>query len=146
MLELLLTLTIATILLGIAVPRLMESNDRMALQSARSRATVAVSAARAAATRFGRVSMLVLDVAGDRLRVEVDTSSLGGQPPVLLREVDLWTDLGVNLRASDPVICFDPRGIAVASWPCTGQPVVIRLDINGTRDSVLVSSTGRVAP
>jgi len=124
----------------------METSGRVALDSARSKVTVAVSAARAAATRFGRVSTLVVDVAGDRLRVEVDTSALGGGVPILLREVDLWSGLGVNLRASDPLICFDPRGISVASGACTGQAVVIRLERGGVRDSVMVSATGRVLP
>ena len=139
-------MTIALILLGVAAPRLMETSGRVALQSARSQATMAVAAARGAATRFGRVSTLVLDVAGDRLGVEVDTTALGGGAPVRLRNVDLWSELGVNLQASDPVICFDPRGIAVASGACTGQAVVIRLERNGMRDSVVVSSTGRVVP
>ncbi len=146
MIELLLTLTIALILLGIALPRFGETNSRVALASARSKVTVAVSAARAAATRFGRISTLVVDVAGDRLRVEVDTSALGGELPILLREVDLWSGLGVNLRASDPLICFDPRGISVASGACTGRAVVIRLERSGLQDSVVVSATGRVVP
>lgn len=137
---------IATVLLGIAAPRLLHVSDRVALGDARSTVTATVAAARAAAVRFGRVSHLVLDAAGDRMLVEVDTSALGGAPPVSLGTVDLWEELGVNLGATQPMVCFDPRGLAVAVSPCTGTGVVVRLNRGGIADSVVVSATGRVVP
>ena len=137
---------IAAILLGIAAPRVLHVSARVAVGDARSRVTSAVSAARAASVRFGRVGYLVLDAAGDRLVVQVDTSVLGGAPLVSLSEVDLWDDLAVNLAATEPLLCFDPRGLAVAVAPCTGQGVVVRLRRGEFADSVVVSATGRVTP
>lgn len=146
LLELTFVVAIAAILLGIAAPRMLHVSARVAVGDARSRVTSSVSAARAAAVRFGRTGYLALDAAADRLVVEVDTSVLGGAPAVSLGEVDLWDDLGVNLGATQPLLCFDPRGLAVAAAPCTGQGVVVRLERGGFTDSVVVSATGRVMP
>jgi len=138
--------SIATILLGIAAPRVLHVSARVAVGDARARVTSSVSAARAAAVRFGRVGHLIFDAAGDRLLIQVDTSALGGAPPASLGETDLWDDLGVNLIATQPMLCFDPRGLAVAVAPCTGQGVVVRLQRGEFTDSVVVSTTGRIAP
>lgn len=146
LIELVFVVTIATVLLGIAAPRLAVVSGRVALGDARSRVTSSLAAARAAAVRFGRVSYLVLDAAGDRVLVQVDTSALGGAPPASLGEMDLWEDLSVNLGASEPLLCFDPRGLAVAVPPCTGRGVVVRLQRGELADSVVVSAVGRVTP
>jgi Tfp pilus assembly protein FimT len=143
--EVVLVLAIAMILLGIAAPRLVDTNATMAVDNARTTVTAQVALTRASATRFGRLSTLVLDAAGDRLSILVDTSALGGAP-VTLQRVDLWEDLAVDLGATQPLICFDPRGLAVQAGACTGQPVVIRLQRGAVRDSVVVSATGRVVP
>jgi type IV fimbrial biogenesis protein FimT len=145
-LELVFVVAIATVLLGIAAPRLLNVSARVAVGDARSKVTSAVATARGAAVRFGRTSYLVLDAAGDRLLVQVDTSALGGALPASLGEVDLWDDLAVNLTATQPMLCFDPRGLAVAASPCTGQGVVVRLSRAGVSDSVVVSAVGRVSP
>ncbi len=137
---------IAAILLGIAAPRVLYVSARVAVSDARSRVTSSVAAARAAAVRFGRVGYLVFDAAGDRLVVQVDTSVLGGAPLASVGEVDVWEDLAVNLVATQPLLCFDPRGLAVAVAPCTGQGVVVRLQRGEFTDSVVVSAVGRVAP
>jgi len=146
MIELVLVLTISLVLLGIAVPRFLETSSDMAVANARARVTAQVAMSRAAATRFGRISTLVLDAAGDRMSILVDTSALGGPPPATFHPVNLWDDLGVDLGASQPLICFDPRGLRVATGACLGQPVVIRLTRGPVTDSVVVSATGRVMP
>ena len=145
MVELIVALTIALILLGIAAPRLLDTNRRVALQNARSKVTAQVALTRAAATRYSRVSTLVLDAAGDRLSILVDTSALGDQPAATLQPVDLWSDFQVDLSATQPLVCFDPRGIAVQSGACAGVAITIYLQSGSARDSVVVSATGRVA-
>jgi type IV fimbrial biogenesis protein FimT len=146
MIELVVVLTIALVLLGVATPRLLETNRRLAVDSGRSKVTAGVALARAAATRFGRTSTLVLDAAGDRLSIVVDTSALGDKPAATLHRVELWNELRVDLTATQPLICFDPRGLAVQSGACAGQAVVVHLRSGPERDSVLVSATGRVTP
>lgn len=143
--ELVVVLGIAAVLLGIAAPRLSSLSGRVAVRDARSRVTAAVSSARAAAVRHGRTSTLVFDAAGDRLLVRVDTAVMGGGPPIALFEQDLWEELGVNLMASHPALCFDPRGLAVASAGCADQAVVVRLARGATTDSLTVSAVGRVS-
>lgn len=145
-LELVFVVCIATVLLGIAAPRMLRVNGRIALGDARARVTSAVSASRAAAVRYGRTSYLVLDAAGDRVLVRVDTSALGGKLPATLVEVDFWDAFRVNLGATEPLLCFDPRGLTVASGTCTGRGVVVFLEHRDAADSVVVSSTGRVVP
>lgn len=146
LLELVFVVAIAMVLLGIAAPRLIHVSGRVAVGDARSRVTSSVAAARAAAVRFGRVSYLILDAAGDRVLVQVDTSSLGGALPVMLGMADLWEDLSVNLDSTQPLLCFDPRGLAVAISPCTGEGAVVRLQRGEFTDSVVVNAIGRVVP
>ena len=81
----------------------------------------------------------------DRMEVRIDTSYAGGQTPVTLHGVNLWDELGVNLQASYPLLCFDPRGLSIPSGTCTGTRVVVRLERGADQDSVVVSSTGRVS-
>jgi prepilin-type N-terminal cleavage/methylation domain-containing protein len=145
MLELVMVLTISLVLLGIAAPRLVETNRRLSVLNARSKVIAEIALTRAAATRYSRVSTLVVDAAGDRLSILVDTSALGDKPPATLQPIALWDDLTVDLSATQPLICFDPRGLAVQSGACTGAPVVLYLQSGPERDSVVVSATGRVA-
>lgn len=146
MMEMLFVLAIGAVLLGIAGPRLLVTNTRVALTNARADVTSAASSAQAAAALYGRISYMVIDVVRDRLEIQVDTSILGGQPPVPLSSVDLWAELGVDVTATQPLVCFDPRGMSVAVGPCPGTGVVVRLERAGVQDSVVLSSTGKVVP
>lgn len=146
LIEMLLVLTLVAILLGIAVPALVTSNSSVALTNARARVSSAVSMARAASDRYGRTAYLVLDAAADEVRVEADTSTDGGQTAVVLHRLDLWSELRINLRATDPLLCLDPRGFTVSVPPCPGTGVVAYLDRDASTDSVVVSANGRVAP
>lgn len=146
MLEMVFVLAIALALLGVAAPRLLLTSHRVALTNARYEVTAATAQARAAAVRHGRISYLTVDVALDRLRILVDTSAEGGGPAVEVGTTDLWQELGVNLRASHPVVCFDPRGLSVPSMVCPGAPVTVWIERGGRQDSVVVSTTGMVFP
>jgi len=145
MIELIVVLGIAAVLLGIATPRLLGTSSQVGIANARAEVSSAVSLARASASRYGRMSYLVLDVVSDRLEIRVDTSTFGGEPPQLLHSVSLWDEMGVNLRASYPLICFDPRGLSIPSGTCPGTGVVVHLERGPVQDSVVVSSTGRVS-
>lgn len=142
--ELVLVLAIALVLLGIAAPRLLGTSDRVALTNAVSLVSAEAAAARTAAMRYGRTSFLALDVVLDRVSVQVDTTLDGVAPPVTLASTDLRRALGVDLRASAPVICFDPRGMARPTMVCPGAAVVVRLARGGRVDSLSVSTTGVV--
>jgi len=99
------------------------------------------------ATVFGqRMLLQIRKLMLDRLRILVDTSADGGRPAVEVGTTDLWQELGVNLRASHPVVCFDPRGLSVPSAVCPGAAVTVWIERGGTQDSVVVSSTGMVFP
>lgn len=139
-------LAIVGVVLGIAAPRILHSSDRVAMGDARWRVTAAVSTARAAAVRLGRMSSLSVDAEGGVLVVRADTTVLGGAPPVELTRIAVWDDLRVRVAADPPVLCFDPRGVAVATAGCAERSVVLRLSRGALRDSVTVSPTGRVLP
>lgn len=143
-LEMVLALAIAGLLLGIAAPPLLRTSDRVALADARWRVSSAVSSARGAAVRWGRVSALVVDAAAASLMVEVDTTVLGGGPPVPLIRVELGADLGIGVSSNLPRLCFDPRGLAVPASGCADRTVVVHLSRGAAVDSVTVSPTGRV--
>lgn len=144
--EMVFALAIVGIVLGIAAPRVLRSSDRVAMGDARWRVTAAVSTARSAAVRMGRMSSLSVDAAGGAMVVQVDTTVLGGALPVELARVELWDDLRVRVAADPPVLCFDPRGVATAGAGCAERTVVVRLSRGALADSVMVSPTGRVIP
>jgi type II secretory pathway pseudopilin PulG len=143
-LELMVVLAITASLLAMVTPHLINSSHALALINARSRISSAVSLTRATATQHGRVAYLVLDGAMDRVSVEVDTSFSGGQTPVQVHTLDLWNTMDVDLRANDPLLCFDSRGISVTTGPCPGTGTVIYVRRGVHVDSVVVSSTGRI--
>lgn len=139
-----LALAIVGVILGIAAPRVLRTSDRVAMGDARWRVTSAIFTARAAAVRAGRLSALEVDGGAGALLVRVDTTVLGGAPPVTMSRVALWDDLRVGVTADPSVLCFDPRGVAVAAEGCADRAMVVRLVRGDLTDSVVVSPTGRV--
>lgn len=142
--EIVVVLAIAAVLLGVSIPSLGGVSRTAALSSGLTRISAAAVRAQSLSSQYGRTAYFVLDAAADRIRIEVDTTLDGGGPPVPLLTLDLWRDLRLDLRASEPVVCLDPRGITAGLPGCPGTGAVIWLERGGRIDSLVVGPTGRV--
>ena len=131
--ELAVVLAILSIVMAVTLPRLADFRDWIAVDTAAHEVTTAIAVARSAAVMQGTRSRAV--VASDSLRVD------------RWRE-DSWGDVhrfpgpgrhGVGLEVSNPVVVFEPIGMA---WGLSNTTVVLR---RGTRvATITVSRLGRV--
>ncbi len=131
--ELLFVLAILAVVTAVTLPRLAGVRDWIAVDTAAQEVITAIAVARSAAVMQGTRSRTV--IAADSLRID------------RWRE-DAWADLhrwpgpdrhGVTLEVSNPVVVFEPIGIA---WGLSNTTVVLR---RGTHvATITVSRLGRV--
>ena len=131
--ELLVVLAILAMVTAVTLPRLAGFRDWIAVDTAAQEVITAIAVARSAAVMQGTRSRAV--IAADSLRIDRWRG-------------DSWGDLhrwpgpdrhGVALDVSNPVVVFDPIGLA---WGLSNTTVVLR---RGTRvATITVSRLGRV--
>jgi len=131
--ELMVVLAILAVVTAVTLPRLAGLRDWIAVDTAAQEVITAIAVARSAAVMQGTRSRAV--IAADSLRIDRWRG-------------DTWGDLhrwpgpgrrGVALDVSNPVIVFDPIGLA---WGLSNTTVVLR---RGTRvATITVSRLGRV--
>ncbi len=115
------------------------------VQNSKAAVVSALSLARATAMRYGRPAGLQIDAAGDRVWVEVDTTSVGDGTAVdTLGSFDFAAKLNVDLMSDRTSFCFDGRGVGTTSTTCplAGGEIVVRRQTRA--DTVVVSPLGRV--
>ena len=131
--ELMVVLAILAVVTAVTLPRLAGFQDWIAVDTAAQEVITALAVARSAAVMQGTRSRAV--IAADSLRIDRWRG-------------DTWGDLhrwpgperhGVALEVSNPVVVFDPIGLA---WGLSNTTVVLR---RGTRvATITVSRLGRV--
>jgi prepilin-type N-terminal cleavage/methylation domain-containing protein len=131
--ELVVVLAILAIVMAITLPRLEGVRDWIALNTAAQDVTTAVAQTRNAAVMQGSRRRLV--IARDSLRVDRWAG-------------DSWAPLarwpgpdrhGVTLEVSNPVVVFDPIGLA---WGVSNTKVVLRRGVRS--ETITLSRVGRV--
>jgi prepilin-type N-terminal cleavage/methylation domain-containing protein len=131
--ELVVVLAILAIVMAITLPRLAGVRDWIALNTAAQDVTTAVAETRTAAVMQGSRRRLV--IARDSLRVDRWSG-------------DSWAPLerwpgpdrhGVTLEVSNPVVVFDPIGLA---WGLSNTKVVLRRGVRS--ETITLSRLGRV--
>jgi Tfp pilus assembly protein FimT len=124
-------MAVLTVLIAITVPRASALVDRISVRGATQDVVLALSAARAAASRRGAYASFVADTRSGRLRVVS-----GGET---LLERDVRHTRGVRLEASRESVTFAPGGLG---WGAANTTVIVS---RGTRsDTVVMSRLGRV--
>ncbi len=131
--ELVVVLAILATVMAVTLPRLVGIRDWIAVDDAAHEVTAAISVARSAAVMRGTRSRAV--IAADSLRID-------------RWHGDSWEDMhrwpgpdrrGVALEVSNPMVVFDPIGVA---WGPSNTKIVLR---RGTRAvTITVSRLGRV--
>jgi Tfp pilus assembly protein FimT len=131
MAEVMIALAIVGMLTAIAVPRASRMVDRVSVKGATQDVVLALSAARAAASRRGAYASFVADTRTGHLRVVS-----GGET---LLDRDILHIRGVRLEASRESVTFAPGGLG---WGAANTTVIVS---RGTRsDTVVMSRLGRV--
>lgn len=144
LMEMVVTVFLVSTLLGIAIPALQKSLGRAALQNGRAGVSSALSTARAAATRWGRTSVLRIDAAEDELWTVVDTGAAGAGDTLVLGRIRLREDMGVNLRADRTSLCFNSRGVGTTSRECPRTGATLVLEHGVDVDTLRINSAGRL--
>ena len=133
LIELAVVLAIVAIVTAITLPRLHELLDWVAVNAATQEVTTALAVARSSAVMQGARERLV--IAHDSLWIDRWAGDSWG-PVLRLPGPDRH---GVSLEVSNPVVVFDPIGLA---WGVSNTSVTLR---RGTRsETVTVSRLGRV--
>ena len=129
--ELVISLAVIGMAASIAVPRAAGVFDRASVRGATQDVVLALSEARAAASRRGTYASFVADTRAGRLRVVS-----GGE---ILLERDVLHARGVKLEASRESVTFAPGGLG---WGAANTTVIVS---RGSRsDTVVMSRLGRV--
>ena len=129
--ELLVTMAVLGVLTSVAVPRASTLVDRVSVRGATQDVMLALSAARAAASRRGAYVSFVADTHTGHLRVVS-----GGE---ILLDRDVLHTRGVQLQASRESVTFAPGGLG---WGAANTTVIVS---RGTRsDTVVMARLGRV--
>ena len=129
--ELLVVLTLLGIVAAMAVPRTVAVIDRFSVRAASQDVVLALTAARAAATRRGAYTAFVADPRAGRVRV------VSGGETLFLREIARTR--GVRLNATRESITFAPTGMG---WGAANTTIVVSR--GGRADTVVTSRLGRV--
>ncbi len=145
LIELLLVIAVLAATSTIALPAIARMRVAASVQNSKAAVVSSLSLARATAMRYGRPAVLRIDAAGDRVWVEVDTTSVGDGTVVdTLGSFDFAAKLNVDLMSDRTSFCFDGRGVGTTSTTCplAGAEIVVRRQTRA--DTVVVSPLGRV--
>ncbi len=125
------TVALIGALTSIAVPRASGVLDRVSVKGATQDVVLALSAARAAASRRGVYASFVADTRAGHLRVVS-----GGET---LLDRDILHTRGVRLEASRESVTFAPGGLG---WGAANTTIVVSRGMRS--DTVVMSRLGRV--
>jgi prepilin-type N-terminal cleavage/methylation domain-containing protein len=131
LLELLVVLTVLSILLGMSLPRFATAADRAAVRAAAREAVGVFAAARAAAIYRREPVAVTIDPASGGVAARVGS--------VALVHRDLRSAFGVRLSASRDSMAYDARGLGVGA---ANLSLAIRR--GAAAETVFVSRLGRV--
>ncbi|HJQ20479.1 MAG TPA: GspH/FimT family protein [Gemmatimonadaceae bacterium] len=138
LIEILTVMSIIGILVTFALPRLGHLRDQSKLQSARTRFTRAVMAARQAAIQRGKRAYF--RSSGSKIWVIVDTTGTNADSVLISRQFDLSSNYGVTVTPTSLVtIEYDPRGV---STQASQQAFAFVHTGSGILDSLCVSKLG----
>ena len=134
--EMVMVLVVAGILLTIISPKLTALGTKLTVRSSTQKIATYLAQARAAAIENGRPAAFIRN--GNTIAVAVDT---GTKQVAYTGTVDLFTEHGVTLSATQDTVRFDPRGIASG----LGSTLTIVVSKASIRDSVCVIGLGRIS-
>ena len=144
LLDIILVISIVSVLAGITFPRMADVRTRFALRGAVTAFMSAHSMARAEAIRQGGVVELHLDSTNDLFWVEVDTTVAGsGVMDTIGFVIDL-ADQRIALSSTETVLCFDGRGLASSASGCATSGATIAFTSETAADTIQITALGKM--
>ena len=140
-LELVVIISIVSVITSIVTPSLSTAFQQRATQGAVDQFMTAHALTRATATRFGRVAELHIDSANVRFWIEVDTSGTG-----IRDTVGVVRDLSgeVTMRSDRSLLCFDSRGLVTTRNTCEAGDARVRFSHGDRTDDFETTVWGQV--
>lgn len=137
--ELLIVLFIGTILTAVGVQEFGETRAVYELRNARNSLLVAASRARSEATRQGRPVELVIDPAGDRIRIQTSNGIIHQVRPLIEYGAEMDTEDG------NPVtVCYSAGGVVYQSCSSGSLPVEVTFTRGPYVQKAVVRPLGQV--
>jgi prepilin-type N-terminal cleavage/methylation domain-containing protein len=130
--ELLIAMTVAAVLMGITIPRMVPVRERASVRSAKQAVMGHLATARQAAIRRSAPATFHID--GDSVWVTVS-----GTTTRIVPAVDVNEQNGVDLESPMDSVTFNPRGFAN---PRLDEPKILVLTRGHRKDSVCVTVLG----
>lgn len=141
LLELLVALSLMSILLAISVPRVGETRNTLAPRAAADRFTHAHALARATASRYGQVADFHIDAAAGSFWVTVHRPGPVQDTLTIVRELP-----GITVTTTRSHVCFDPRGLATDVGSCEAGDLVTVFTTVDAADTVSTNALGIIVP
>ena len=143
-LDIIIVITIVALLAGITFPQIGKMQTRFAVRGYVNTFMSLHSMARTTAVRQGRVAELHIDAANDLFWVEVDTTVDGSGVMDTVGVVVDVSDMGVDLRSSQTLLCFDGRGLASTAAGCATGGAAIAFIRGAEADTIATTPLGKI--
>ena len=144
LLELVLIVSLVSVLAGVTFPRIADVQTRFAVGGAVTAFMSAHSMARATAIRQSGVAELHIDPTNDLFWVEIDTTVAGSG---VMDTIGFVVDLGdqrVTLSSTETVLCFDGRGLASSASGCATSGATITFTSETAVETILATTLGKI--
>ena len=141
LIELLLVISILSVLLSIVLPAMVVVHGQLQARSASRRFALAHSLTRATAIQQGRIAELRIDPGAKRFWVQVDTGSAGTADTVTFHD-DFPEAL--SLTSNRNRICFDSRGLSTTRTGCEPGDLSVAFDLAGYQQLVRATVLGKL--
>ncbi len=144
--EVLIVMTIGSVLASITVPRIVDLREGFARRGAVGEFVAAHNLARMVAIRSGRTSELRIDPGSGTFWVQVDSSLAGTGAMDTISNVVRLSDSNVSLSSTSSVLCFDERGIASSLGDCDAtQSAVVTFTSGPEVDTLRRTALGLIS-
>lgn len=142
--EAMIVLSLIGVLAMVGYPALSGWQAQQAVRAASGQFLARYSLARSSAMRYGRLSQLQIDTAGDRFWVEVDTSAtMTGAVDTLAPIEYVGEVFGVTMESTRSTVCFATSGLPTQALGCSPGDVTVVFSRNGVVDTVQATVLGK---
>jgi prepilin-type N-terminal cleavage/methylation domain-containing protein len=124
-------------------PKISAALHRRTTSSAADQFLLAHSLTRSTALRYGRVAQLHVDVPGQRVWLDVDTSANGSGQRATITNVRYINDVGLTMASNRTLLCFDARGIASTLGSCEPGDAKVIFSDDAIADTVATTILGK---
>ena len=125
-------------------PRVSAALQRRAAGSAADQFVLAHSLTRSTAIRYGRIARLHIDVPGQTVWLDVDTSANGSGQRATISNVRYINDGGLTMASNRTLLCFDARGLASTMGSCPSGDAQVIFSDGAMADTVTTTVLGKV--